>query len=410
MSISVPDHPPTDAAANGAHPTIGQAVSPSGGGMVGDGQLPQPPVPAECDLRGYEYMPLYGNSLFGSSLNAHATDTEWRVALTLWWAAWTQVPAASLPDDERTLCMLAGLGRDLATWRSVKPVAMRGFTLCADGRLYHSFLASAAMIAWGKREKARQKKSWQRVKARSRPASSPQPVPTPVPGTSPGQHGGQNRDRPGTSPAVEPGQGRDVPQQEKGKEGKGIELKGGEGIKDSIATSPPDADQPTIPPKQEEPPQKPQTPSTPSQDAPKAQIVDPGPATPSPQGQREQDPFRDDNGQPIPPPAPTPSPRPKGPREDDEGDPEALWHAGIKGRTWARSLIKTGAPIGPGNWLTWWGLLEHCCEATVEETNHAALVDFVSANFAGKGKKPWPDEVRAKWDEEQARGPITSLD
>jgi hypothetical protein len=162
---------------------------------------------------------------------------------------------------------------------------------------------------------------------------------------------------------VEPGQGRDVPQQEKGKEGKGIELKGGEGIKDSIATSPP------------------------------------------PQN-REQSPFHDDQGQMVPPPAQTPPPRPKGPREDDPGDPEGLWHAGIKGRAWARSLVKTGAPIGPGNWLTWWGLLEHCCKSTVEETNHAALVDFVAANFAGKGKKPWPDEVRALWDEEHRdRGP-----
>ena len=68
--------------------------------------LPEPMTPADCDLRGLEYMPLLGQHLFGSEFNARANDSEWRAGLTLWWAAWCQVPAASLPDDDVALCAL----------------------------------------------------------------------------------------------------------------------------------------------------------------------------------------------------------------------------------------------------------------------------------------------------------------
>ena len=35
-------------------------------------ELPAPMSPPECDLRGYDFMPLFGNRLFGSSLYAKA--------------------------------------------------------------------------------------------------------------------------------------------------------------------------------------------------------------------------------------------------------------------------------------------------------------------------------------------------
>lgn len=114
--------------------------------------LPAPLVPAEVDLRGLEYMPLLGLHLFGSDFNAQATDTEWRAAVTIWWAAWNQVPAASLPDDDVALCRHADFGRDLRAWRKVKARALHNFVLCSDGRLYHTFLAKQALIAWEKRK------------------------------------------------------------------------------------------------------------------------------------------------------------------------------------------------------------------------------------------------------------------
>jgi hypothetical protein len=111
-------------------------------------------------------MPLLGTHLLGSEFNAVANDTEFRIALTLWWKAWTQKPAASLPDDDAALCRWADLGRDMRTWRKVKKVALHGFVKCSDGRLYHKTLAEQANIAWEKRVNDRKRKAeWRSRKA-----------------------------------------------------------------------------------------------------------------------------------------------------------------------------------------------------------------------------------------------------
>lgn len=123
--------------------------------------FPAPLVPIDCDLRGYEFMPLFGNHLFGSEFNARATDEAWRAAVTLWWASWNQCPAASLPKDDVALCRLADLGRDLKRWAKIKADALYGFEECSDGRLYHRFLAPLAIDAWERRCKDRDRKaSW----------------------------------------------------------------------------------------------------------------------------------------------------------------------------------------------------------------------------------------------------------
>jgi hypothetical protein len=128
-------------------------------------ELPQPLTPPDCDLRGLEWMPLYGHRLFASDFDAHASDAVFRAALSLWWAAWNQVPAASLPDDDVTLCRLAGLGRDVERWRAIRAAALHGFARCADGRLYHAALAELALPAWDRRLKDRKRK--ERWKERS---------------------------------------------------------------------------------------------------------------------------------------------------------------------------------------------------------------------------------------------------
>lgn len=118
-------------------------------------RLPDPLVPPDVDLRGYEYMPYYGDRLRESGLNARVTDAEYRAAHNLWWSAWKQVPAASLPDDDVDLCKAADLGRDQKTWQAVKAGAMRGFVLCSDGRWYHRALSEFALDAWALRTTAR---------------------------------------------------------------------------------------------------------------------------------------------------------------------------------------------------------------------------------------------------------------
>ncbi|GAP37366.1 DUF1376 domain-containing protein [Piscinibacter sakaiensis] len=127
--------------------------------MTHDADLPEPLVPAEVDLRGLEYMPLLGAKLFTSDFNLEASDAEFRAALTLWWAAWNQQPAASLPAGERSQAKLAGFEDETsAKWRKVRTRVLHGFVLCSDGRLYHPVLARQALIAWEKRGEEREER------------------------------------------------------------------------------------------------------------------------------------------------------------------------------------------------------------------------------------------------------------
>jgi hypothetical protein len=94
-------------------------------------------VPIDADLRHYQTMPLEVGRLRDSDIASIADSEAFRCAVLLWCAAWHQVPAGSLPNDDGTLARMAGLGRDQRTWRRLKPEALRGFHRFAGGRLYH---------------------------------------------------------------------------------------------------------------------------------------------------------------------------------------------------------------------------------------------------------------------------------
>lgn len=151
--------------------------------------LPAPLLPADVDLNGYQFMPLYGHRLFGSEFNARCSDAAWRAGVTLWWAAWNQVPAASLPDDDAALCRLADLGRDVKAWRKIRADALHGFVKCSDGRLYHRALAEYAAEAWDRRVRDRARKAAWRA----------------------GRNADGERDGTRTETGTRTGQGRDVP-------------------------------------------------------------------------------------------------------------------------------------------------------------------------------------------------------
>lgn len=106
----------------------------------------------DCDLRDFAFMPLDAARLLDSDLFALATGDEFKAAIALWCKAWTQVPAGSLPDDDRVLAHLSGAG---AKWKKVKAMALRGFVKCDDGRLYHPVVCEKANEAWGKKQSYR---------------------------------------------------------------------------------------------------------------------------------------------------------------------------------------------------------------------------------------------------------------
>jgi hypothetical protein len=109
--------------------------------------MSKPPVSHDLDLRDFQYMPLDVVRLVDSDLTAIASGDEFKAAVLLWCKAWHQIPASSLPNDDRMLAHLAGFGRDLKGWKRVRDVALRGFTLHDDGRLYHPVIAQKAVEA-----------------------------------------------------------------------------------------------------------------------------------------------------------------------------------------------------------------------------------------------------------------------
>jgi len=108
-----------------------------------------PLLPAHIDLRGMPWMPLDTVRLIDSDLFALSTGDEFKAAVALWCKSWTQVPAASLPNDDRILAHLSGTS---SRWKRIKAMAMRGWVLCEDNRFYHPVIAEKALEAWKERE------------------------------------------------------------------------------------------------------------------------------------------------------------------------------------------------------------------------------------------------------------------
>jgi hypothetical protein len=126
--------------------------------------LPQPLTPADCDLRDFQFMPLDVVRVRDSDIAAISEGDEFRCAVLLWCAAWHQVPAASLPDDDKVLSQLAGFGRVIKEWQKCREGALRGWLKCSDGRLYHPVVAEKANEAWAGRVKYREKKEAERLR------------------------------------------------------------------------------------------------------------------------------------------------------------------------------------------------------------------------------------------------------
>lgn len=127
---------------------------------------PAPLTPHDCDLRAFRDMPLDIGRFRDSDLVTIGSPESVLAAILLWGAAWHQVPAASLPNDDRVLARLAGYGRAVEAWREIRDDALRGFVLCSDGRLYHRVLAEKANNSWDKRLAH----NWQKAKDRHRKA------------------------------------------------------------------------------------------------------------------------------------------------------------------------------------------------------------------------------------------------
>lgn len=126
-----------------------------------------PLTPADCDLQDFAFMPLDVARLRDSDLSANETPDACWAAVLLWAASWHQVPAASIPNSDTWIAKQAGYaqrGKIAKEWAAVRPGALRGWVLCADGRLYHPVVAEKAVEAWKSKVEQRYRTEVARVK------------------------------------------------------------------------------------------------------------------------------------------------------------------------------------------------------------------------------------------------------
>lgn len=125
---------------------------------------PDPLTPTVCDLRDFEFMPLEVRRLRDARIVSAVGAEEFRAALMLWCAAWHQVPAASVPDDDIELAKLAGYGIAVKAWLKVRKGALTGFVKCSDGRMYHPVVAEKAIESWNSKLEHGYKKFMDRLR------------------------------------------------------------------------------------------------------------------------------------------------------------------------------------------------------------------------------------------------------
>lgn len=112
-------------------------------------------------------MPLHVARLRDSDLAAEGDPEGCWYAVLLWAAAWHQLPAGSLPDNDAVLTKLCGLGRDLRTFRKHRRDALRGFVACDDGRLYHPVIAEQVISGWDGKLRQRYRTECATIKKRN---------------------------------------------------------------------------------------------------------------------------------------------------------------------------------------------------------------------------------------------------
>ncbi|HDR9174437.1 DUF1376 domain-containing protein [Burkholderia vietnamiensis] len=110
---------------------------------------PDPLVPAYVNLQKLDWFPMNARLLRDSRFAARAPDAAFKAGVLLWCAAWHQLPAASLPNDDEELAWL--VNRELDRFLEIKEWALHKWVECSDGRLYHPVLAKEALKSWDQR-------------------------------------------------------------------------------------------------------------------------------------------------------------------------------------------------------------------------------------------------------------------
>lgn len=195
--------------------------------------LPEPLVPIDVDLRDFPFMPLDVARLRDSELASNETPEACWAAVLLWAASWHQVPAASVPNDDKWLAKQAGYvsrGKVAREWSEVRIGALRGFVECSDLRLYHPVVAEKAIDAWKAKLRQRLNTECARIKKHNQRHGTSIPYPEfdtwfaagcpcghslPVPGDNNDPSTGHTRSVPRETPSKGEGEGEGQGSKEK---------------------------------------------------------------------------------------------------------------------------------------------------------------------------------------------------
>jgi hypothetical protein len=222
--------------------------------------LPAPLVPAGTDLCG-QAVSMDMSWLLETDTWLVGTPAEAKAAATLAMRSLRQVPAGSLPDDDRMLAALSGAGE---AWAEVRAGALSGWIRCSDGRLYHPAIAAQVLRArevkdgQARREReAAWKREW-RAKQKADPA-------------------GAGSEREGASARVSGRASMDMSVDAS------MDMSGGR-VRGRVRsdTPPPPSSRPPIPPLPPAPPSPPYNPPHPSSPAAPAARAEVGPPMPLP--------------------------------------------------------------------------------------------------------------------------------
>ena len=123
-------------------------------------------------------MPLDVARLRDSDLAANESPEACWAAVQLWAASWHQIPAASIPNDDKWMAKATGYGRGVKDWTRVRAGALRGFIECSDGRLYHVVVAEKAREAWQAKVEQRYRTELARVKKHNQRHGTKHTIPT----------------------------------------------------------------------------------------------------------------------------------------------------------------------------------------------------------------------------------------
>ena len=112
--------------------------------IIGTSDL-EPLTPPDTDIRAVPWFKLDMLKLGHSEFLHVASNEELGAAVKLWMFAIHQVPAGSLPNNEVVLAQAAGYDHRKKAWQRVRGMALYGWALCSDGRLYHQTVAMTVL-------------------------------------------------------------------------------------------------------------------------------------------------------------------------------------------------------------------------------------------------------------------------